>query len=74
MSKKLAVYVKSYRLNKGITQKELSTRTGIPLVTIKRIECNSIKEHRLSTLSKLADGINVNVMILLLKVIERRDD
>ena len=50
------------RNNKGITQKELSERTGISQADISRVE-NGIANPSLKTLKRLAQGMEMNLTI-----------
>jgi len=50
------------RSSKGMTQKELSERTGIRQSNISRIE-NGIESPTIDTLQKLAKGLGMNLVI-----------
>lgn len=55
--------IKSIRLNLGMSQKELSKRSGIPQSTISQIE-NNERDAKLSTLSKILKAISCDFLIV----------
>ena len=52
--------IKKYMKERGLTQKELATKSGLRAETINRI-LNSKKPLALNTLSKIADGLQVSI-------------
>lgn len=59
--------VKMIRKQKGLTQKDLATKSSIPLATIKSLEKDSTDLHRCiyDTLDKIACALGVKVKDLL---------
>lgn len=53
--------VKTVRLAKGLTQKELSRRSGLTVSDISRIECRSENHISIVILRKLARGLEVTI-------------
>ena len=53
--------IKNIRKEKGLTQKELAHRVGLSWQTISNVENN--KYTSLSTLSKIIEGLGVNIQI-----------
>ena len=53
--------IRNIRKEKGLTQKELARRVGLSWQTISNVENN--KYTSLSTLSKIIDGLGVNIQI-----------
>ena len=57
--------LKTLRHTQGLTQKELSLRSGVALSTIKELETD-IRIARLETLFKLVRGLDIDPSLLLL--------
>ena len=57
--------VKEYRLKAGLTQSELSKKSGISRYTIIKLERNEMPSVRLITLKKIAEACNVQFTDLL---------
>jgi transcriptional regulator with XRE-family HTH domain len=55
------------RLDAGLTQMELSNRSGLDMAEISRLE-TGLRDVRLSTIARLADGLEVPVHTLLERV------
>jgi transcriptional regulator with XRE-family HTH domain len=51
------------RLDAGLTQMELSNRSGLDMAEISRLE-TGLRDARLSTIVRLADGLHVPVHAL----------
>jgi transcriptional regulator with XRE-family HTH domain len=51
------------RLDAGLTQMELSNRSGLDMAEISRLE-TGLRDVRLSTIVRLADGLEVSVRTL----------
>lgn len=51
------------RLDAGLTQMELSNRSGLDMAEISRLE-SGVRDVRLSTIVRLADGLEVPVRAL----------
>ena len=58
--------VKIERIKKGMTQLELSKKTGIGRITISKIEKGQFENVKLSLLIKIADALDTNVTELFL--------
>ncbi len=58
--------VKFYRRARGLSQRELSSRSGVMKKTICAIETGKVEEPRPATLRKLADALDVEPMDLML--------
>lgn len=58
--------VKIERIKKGMTQLELSKKTGIGRITISKIEKGQFENVKLSLLIKIADALDTNVTDLFL--------
>ena len=52
------------RLDAGLTQMELSNRSGLDMAEISRLE-TGLRDVRLSTIVRLADGLEVPVRALM---------
>jgi transcriptional regulator with XRE-family HTH domain len=52
------------RLDAGLTQMELSNRSGLDMAEISRLE-TGLRDVRLSTIVRLADGLEVSLPALL---------
>jgi len=63
---KLGKKIQELRKLKGLTQEELSDKTGLSTRTIQRIE-NGEVDARTYTLSRLAEALNVELDILLIE-------
>lgn len=58
----LAKFIKEKRTEKGLTQEQLATAANIDYKHIQNIESRKrINDPKLSTLSKLADALNITV-------------
>jgi transcriptional regulator with XRE-family HTH domain len=57
----LAHKVKGLRLNRGLTKKQLSNKTGISVATISRIEKAKVTQYNphVATVGYLASGLQV---------------
>lgn len=55
----LGVNLKRLRLAAGLTQMELSNRSGLDMAEISRLE-RGVKDPRLSTIVRLATGLEVD--------------
>lgn len=54
--------IKYYRKQKGITQEELAEETDLSTSYIKQIEAgNEYKNMTLSTISKIAEALNIDI-------------
>ena len=53
--------LKAVRTKSGMTQVELSEKSGVGRVTISRLESGELKETTLGTLTKLAKALRVSV-------------
>jgi len=60
---KLAQKLKAARERKGISQRDLSQRTGIPQAQISKIENNTV-DLRLSTLANLAHALDLEIELV----------
>jgi len=56
--------LRNLRLDVGLTQMELSNRSGLDMAEISRLESGQ-RDVRLSTIVRLADGLEVPVRALL---------
>lgn len=54
--------IRSYRIAQGISQSELSRRSGVPQKTISRME-NGLSSPALSTLIKLLNTLHLDISI-----------
>jgi transcriptional regulator with XRE-family HTH domain len=59
----LGVNIRRLRLDAGLTQMELSNRSDIDMAEISRLE-RGVKDPRLSTIVKVARGLDVPVVEL----------
>ncbi|MGA6158703.1 helix-turn-helix domain-containing protein [Stenotrophomonas sp. NPDC087984] len=55
----LGTLLRPLRVRAGLTQEELSARSGVSISTIRRLETGKSRDHRLSTLNLLADALDV---------------
>jgi transcriptional regulator with XRE-family HTH domain len=55
--------LRNLRLDAGLTQMELSNRSGLDMAEISRLE-TGLRDVRLSTIVRLADGLEVPVRTL----------
>lgn len=53
--------LKKLRAESGMTQVELSEKSGVGRITISRLESGELKETTLGTLTKLAKALQVSV-------------
>ena len=60
----MASIVKTLRVQKGLTQEDLSTMTGLNRVTIAMIEANGLAKAKADTVVKLADALGVDAGFL----------
>lgn len=65
MSSFLGENIKKYRLNSGLSIKELSEKSGVSSSTISQIETGKRKSLRSESLEKVAKALNLNVNELL---------
>ena len=65
MSSFLGENIKKYRLNLGLSIKELSEKSGVCSSTISQIETGKRKSLRSESLEKVARALNLNVNDLL---------
>ena len=65
MSSFLGENIKKYRLNSGLSIKELSEKSGVSSSTISQIETGKRKSLRSESLEKVAKALNLNVNDLL---------
>jgi HTH-type transcriptional regulator, competence development regulator len=65
MSSFLGENIKKYRLNLGLSIKELSEKSGVGSSTISQIETGKRKSLRSESLEKIARALNLNVNDLL---------
>lgn len=56
--------IKKLRIQKGLTQKELATRAGIPVVTLQQYERGVRKQPKLELLTKIAQALGTTVVYL----------
>ena len=56
---KLAAQIKKIRQKKGLSQEEMSRRTGIHLRNYQRMESQSPRAMRVDTLDRIAKALNV---------------
>lgn len=56
--------LKEYRVNRNITQEDLSKKSGISRTTIVNIENGNLKFIRSDTMNALSKALNVPVSIL----------
>ena len=56
--------IRSHRRQAGWSQAELSRRSGVGLYTIAKIEQGEIKDPRISTVSKLATALGIDISAL----------
>lgn len=57
--------IRIVRLSQGMTQKELSDKTGISIVMISQYE-NGARNPKIDKLFKIAKALNISIDILLL--------
>lgn len=62
-SENIAASLKSARENKGLSQRELSARTGVPQSHISKIESNAV-DLRLSSLASLAHALDLELTMI----------
>lgn len=65
MSSFLGENIKKYRLNSGLSIKDLSEKSGVSSSTISQIETGKRKSLRSESLEKVAKALNLNVNELL---------
>lgn len=53
--------IKSWRKKKDLTQDALSKKADIPYTTLAKIESDVIQNPTLETISKIAEGLGVNL-------------
>lgn len=53
--------LKEIRREKGVTQAELSEKSGVGRITISRLESGALKETTMGTMSKLAKALDTNI-------------
>lgn len=53
--------LKEVRKEKGITQTELSQKSGVGRITISRLESGALKETTIGTMTKLAIALETNL-------------
>lgn len=58
---KVEFNLKKLRAESGMTQVELSEKSGVGRITISRLESGELKETTLGTLTKLAKALQVSV-------------
>lgn len=56
--------IKNLRIQRGLTQKELATRAGIPVVTLQQYERGVRKQPKLELLTKIAQALGTTVVFL----------
>src|SRR5690242_15342592 len=56
--------VKELRLQKGLTVKDLSVKSGVKSALISRLEAGHIADPRLSLLRKICEGLGIEVLTL----------
>ena len=56
--------VKSTRLSKGLTQKQLAEQCNISLSQVKRIENGNVNQIKIGTIAKLSDVLNTPISVL----------
>ncbi len=57
----LRAQVRAARRQKGLTQAALAARSGTSRVTIARVEAGSVQEFRLGTISRLCEGLGLEL-------------
>jgi len=57
----LSKRIKEGRINKGLTQKSLASKSGVSLSRLLNVESGNIKNIQISTLYKIANGLDVKV-------------
>lgn len=62
-SENIAASLKSARENKGLSQRELSARSGVPQSHISKIESNAV-DLRLSSLASLAHALDLELTMI----------
>lgn len=62
-SEKIAASLKEARENKGLSQRELSARSGVPQSHISKIESNAV-DLRLSSLASLAHALDLELVMV----------
>lgn len=55
--------IRGIRIRSGMTQKQLSTEAGVALNTVKNLESGKLKNPTLNTLIKIADALDVSVIL-----------
>lgn len=53
--------LKKIRKEKGVTQTELSKKSGVGRITISRLESGALKETTMGTMTKLAKALDTNI-------------
>ncbi|MFJ1647085.1 helix-turn-helix domain-containing protein [Streptomyces sp. NPDC088258] len=59
MADQLGTLLRRLRKQSGLTQERLAERSGVSVSTIRRLETGSSRDHRLGTLSLLADALEI---------------
>ncbi|MCX4729469.1 helix-turn-helix domain-containing protein [Streptomyces sp. NBC_01363] len=59
MGDQLGTLLRRLRKQSGLTQERLAERSGVSVSTIRRLETGSSRDHRLGTLSLLADALEI---------------
>lgn len=62
--RKLAKRIKELRLERGLTQEEVAKRAGIKYKYYQEYEGKNPRDMRLSTMEKIAKGLNVSLVNL----------
>jgi len=60
----LAQNIRKFRLKKSLTQEKLSHLAGISIATLVKIEAGIAKEPTITTITKIADALEVSIDIL----------
>ena len=67
MIARVAIRLRQIRKGRGMTQTELSSRTGVTVAAISRIENHLTRSIEFETLGKLADALDVHPAALIKK-------
>jgi len=65
INQELSIIVKTARVQKNISQRELSRRTGVDNNTISKIEKGTRKKPNIISLIKIGDVLDINIGTLM---------
>ena len=66
--------VREVRIRQGLSQEELSEKSGVSAANISRIETGETKNPRPSTMRRLASALGVSVYALWIEEDKKTDD